>query len=425
MYKGLKFDLRIYVLIAGCNPLRIFLFKDGLVRFATESYQKVTEGNKEEVYMHLTNYAINKLNPKFKDEGLSDDEDDDQPCHKRSIIDFFNELRAEGHNMDQTWDKIGDIIVKTVCSIQPILKHNYKTCHADDPYNQTCFEILGFDILLNEKLRPYLIEVNHSPSFRTGSMIDERVKTNLIRDTLRILNLSKEMKKKLVQMRRKQKDTKRNTGRNLKLNEGKVKKECLRHRDEYMIMNKGGFNRIYPPEKPNSMREKKYQQILEEAEGIYHRFTGSGKDLRYKNFGRIMRTMVKSSNMSTKNLKNNNPRKSYLRKMKENVGLTLHRATKSQFIGQRKKFLKSKLVTRKEQIEKMKLDLTRRWAREEKEIKEKEVKRASSRRSVYSRKSHRRSRSRKSIDVTMKLNLDALEEFKFENFFHSCNQRSK
>lgn len=57
---GLKFDLRIYVLVAGVDPLRIFIFRDGLARFATESYVAPNKENMEDVCMHLTNYAINK-----------------------------------------------------------------------------------------------------------------------------------------------------------------------------------------------------------------------------------------------------------------------------------------------------------------------------------------------------------------------------
>ena len=39
-----------------------------------------------------------------------------------------------------------------------------------------CFEILGFDIMLDENLKPYLIEINHAPSFNTDSPLDEKIK---------------------------------------------------------------------------------------------------------------------------------------------------------------------------------------------------------------------------------------------------------
>ena len=53
-----------------------------------------------------------------------------------------------------------------------------------------CFEILGFDVMLDDKLRPYIIEINHDPSFETDSPLDFQVKKKLISDTLRLLNLS-------------------------------------------------------------------------------------------------------------------------------------------------------------------------------------------------------------------------------------------
>lgn len=59
---NLKSDLRIYALVFGINPLRLFLYKEGLARFATEEYVSPSGSNLENLYMHLTNYAINKHN---------------------------------------------------------------------------------------------------------------------------------------------------------------------------------------------------------------------------------------------------------------------------------------------------------------------------------------------------------------------------
>lgn len=53
-----------------------------------------------------------------------------------------------------------------------------------------CFEILGFDVFLDEKLKPWIIEVNHAPSFSTDSPLDFKVKKNLVTDTIQLLNLS-------------------------------------------------------------------------------------------------------------------------------------------------------------------------------------------------------------------------------------------
>jgi len=61
----LKFDLRIYVLLYGVNPLRVYIHEQGIARFATEEYQAPKESNLDNLYMHLTNYAINKFNDKF------------------------------------------------------------------------------------------------------------------------------------------------------------------------------------------------------------------------------------------------------------------------------------------------------------------------------------------------------------------------
>lgn len=64
-----------------------------------------------------------------------------------------------------------------------------------------CFEILGFDIFLDDKLKPWILEVNHAPSFTTDSPLDFKVKKNLIADTIRLLNLSWFKKQKFKKMK--------------------------------------------------------------------------------------------------------------------------------------------------------------------------------------------------------------------------------
>ena len=51
--------------MAGCDPLRIYIFKEGLARFATELYKKPGKDNLDNICMHLTNYAVNKDNENF------------------------------------------------------------------------------------------------------------------------------------------------------------------------------------------------------------------------------------------------------------------------------------------------------------------------------------------------------------------------
>jgi tubulin polyglutamylase TTLL6/13 len=61
-----------------------------------------------------------------------------------------------------------------------------------------CFQILGFDIFLDEKAKPWLIEVNQAPSFCTDSPLDTKVKKGVLCDAFRMLNLSQKRKTKYI-----------------------------------------------------------------------------------------------------------------------------------------------------------------------------------------------------------------------------------
>jgi len=67
LWNGHKYDFRIYVLLLSVvDPMAIFIFKDGLVRLASEKW--VGTKNVSDVFCHLTNYSLNKKNNNFNDD---------------------------------------------------------------------------------------------------------------------------------------------------------------------------------------------------------------------------------------------------------------------------------------------------------------------------------------------------------------------
>jgi tubulin polyglutamylase TTLL6/13 len=188
---GLKFDLRVYVLLAGCDPLKIYLYEEGLARFATEDYHKPKKSNLKHAYMHLTNYAINKLNPKFVFNNSSNDMD---VGHKRSMTSVFKSMQEAGVDIKLVKEKISKAIVKTIITGRPLLAYMYRLSQPMNYSNDMCFQILGFDILIDENAEPYLLEVNHTPSFTADTPLDKTIKKNLLVDTLVLMNITKENK---------------------------------------------------------------------------------------------------------------------------------------------------------------------------------------------------------------------------------------
>jgi tubulin polyglutamylase TTLL6/13 len=110
----MKFDLRVYVLVLGTDPLRIFLSKEGLARLSTKNYEEVNDENLDDITMHLTNYAINKNSAKFQANRAAIL---DSAGHKRSLkfaLKYIEKCCKKDSNV--VMDEIKDIIVKTMIS---------------------------------------------------------------------------------------------------------------------------------------------------------------------------------------------------------------------------------------------------------------------------------------------------------------------
>uniref|UniRef100_A0A8C8SYE5 Tubulin polyglutamylase TTLL11 n=1 Tax=Peromyscus maniculatus bairdii TaxID=230844 RepID=A0A8C8SYE5_PERMB len=198
----LKFDIRLYVLLKSLDPLEIYIAKDGLSRFCTEPYQEPNPQNLHHVFMHLTNYSLNIHSGKFIHS------DSASTGSKRTFSSILCRLSSKGVDIKKVWSDIISLVIKTVIALTPELKVFYQSDIPTGRPGPTCFQILGFDILLMKSLKPMLLEVNANPSMRIEheyelspgvfenipSLVDEEVKVAVIRDTLRLMDPLKKKK---------------------------------------------------------------------------------------------------------------------------------------------------------------------------------------------------------------------------------------
>lgn len=102
----------------------------------------------------------------------------------------FYQLRSwfekSGIDYSTIFGRIKDVVIKTLIAHEPQITGTYSRCTRN---RNVCFEIYGFDILLDNKLRPHLLEINISPSLSSSSPLDKKIKTTLICDTMNLIGI--------------------------------------------------------------------------------------------------------------------------------------------------------------------------------------------------------------------------------------------
>ncbi|XP_035315429.1 probable tubulin polyglutamylase TTLL1 isoform X1 [Cricetulus griseus] len=161
---GRKFDLRLYVLVSTYRPLRCYMYKLGFCRFCTVKYTPSTS-ELDNMFVHLTNVAIQKHGVSGSSLGTGS---------KMALGDFLSYIFARG---DQASSRraIHNLVAQTLKGFKPVMNND-----------KHCFECYGYDIIIDDKLKPWLIEVNASPSLTSSTANDRILKYNLINDTLNI-----------------------------------------------------------------------------------------------------------------------------------------------------------------------------------------------------------------------------------------------
>ncbi|XP_011408951.2 PREDICTED: tubulin polyglutamylase ttll6-like, partial [Amphimedon queenslandica] len=141
-----------------------------------------------------------------------------------------------------------------------VVCHNYRSSLPNHTRGSACFEILGFDILLDRKLKPWLMEVNRSPSFHTDSPLDKEVKEALIYDTLDLIDLfANDRKRCLEEEKQRARDRLLQKARSKDSSQERdIRLKYEAQFEKYEETHCGGYRRIYP----RDGNEEKYQKYF-------------------------------------------------------------------------------------------------------------------------------------------------------------------
>ncbi|KAL3156185.1 Tubulin polyglutamylase ttll5 [Trebouxia sp. C0010 RCD-2024] len=180
---GLKYDLRVYALVTCLNPLRVYLYQEGLVRFASEPFT-LHRSKLRRRCVHVTNYSVNKHQPGFK---ANTDADGDGVGSKWSLRALQEHLERHcGVQWNRIWTQVHDLVMAAILAAEPEL-HSAARMHV--PHRANCFEIFGVDVLLDDTFRAWLIEVNTGPDLSSTSPLDKQLKHKMVAQMMHLVGV--------------------------------------------------------------------------------------------------------------------------------------------------------------------------------------------------------------------------------------------
>ena len=178
---GRKYVLRLYVLVSSVSPFRVYLYHQGFAKLASAPYD---EENADNPYSYLTNPDVNALNL-----------DADVPVEFVDFDRYREWLREQGQDDEALFARIEDLVALTCLAALEPMRERSRVVGAD---TRGCYELMGIDCLVDENLKPWVLECNLSPSLEvcagpeSGGAIEEGIKGSLIADMVEMLGLNRD-----------------------------------------------------------------------------------------------------------------------------------------------------------------------------------------------------------------------------------------
>lgn len=176
--RGHKYVLRLYVLLASLDPLRLYVYRQGFAKLASAPYDNDDTGN---LFSHLTNPDINAHNTNAE-----------IPVEFIDLDRYREWLRQQGHDDDALFERLHDQLTLTVIAALDSFRQR---CAEDDIDSRGGYELLGMDCLIDADLKPWILECNLSPSLGvcagpdSGGPLEEVIKRRLVEDMVELVDI--------------------------------------------------------------------------------------------------------------------------------------------------------------------------------------------------------------------------------------------
>jgi hypothetical protein len=172
LFNGFKFDFRIYVLVASVDPkLEVFVYQDGICRVCSEPASANTP------FARVTNTALNKKKSGISIQNITKMISEVLPIVCRGV-------RSES----DVWNDIYRLVALTIISGVPYLTNGIAALRQPEKSKTdfACFQLLGFDVILDRQCIPRLLEVNYRPSLGADIKAEEQLKHHMMLEVLAI-----------------------------------------------------------------------------------------------------------------------------------------------------------------------------------------------------------------------------------------------
>ena len=158
---------------------------------------------------HLTNYSLNKNSSNYVHTDSLDQQDEINGS-KKTVTALFKLLQEQGIDTEHIYANIKDAIMKTLTAMAPFVRQAQRQelgCEMQQAKGD-CFAVMGFDLLIDQDLKAWVLEVNNSPSMNINlckegktlikepSEIDRYIKTKIVGDAIKLMRYKKSKARK-------------------------------------------------------------------------------------------------------------------------------------------------------------------------------------------------------------------------------------